>query len=227
MKLHPPPLPIHWPYAPRPLSGLAQKGPLEVPGFGSGWWFEGVDEPLDGIPEPLTGAFGRGGVTALGDRVIRPYRRGGWLRHVVRTVYATSHRFRDELFVHRALWGAGFPTVEPLGCAWRRRGLGVEGLYLTRRTAGQAWPRAWEIPGVMEALETALRSLVAWGVWSPDLNTTNVLVQTDGSIVLLDWDRARWVASSELLARYRARLLRSLEKQKAPLTLIQQVQGWR
>lgn len=161
-------------------------------------------------------AFGRGGVRRLGDGVIRPYRRGGLMAKVNGRVYASAARFRRELCVHRALWEAGFPTVEPLGIAWRKAGLGVEGLYLTRFAGAKPWPADWSAPVAMDLVK-AIGALCDWGLWAPDLNATNVLWSADG-IVLLDWDRAGWTHGS-LRSRYHARLVRSLAKLHAPPSL--------
>ena len=60
-------------------------------------------------------------------------------------------------------------------------------------------------------------SLCDWGLWSPDLNATNVILPPSGGALLLDWDRARFEhAGHDLWSRYRARLERSLRKLGAP-----------
>lgn len=171
-----------------------------------------------GEASDLQNAFGRGGVRRLGDIIIRPYRRGGLVAKVNDRTYASPARFRRELAVHRALWEAGFPTVEPLGIAHRRKGLGVEGLYFTRYAEAMPWPSDWSSPMLPELMQ-ALAALDAWGLFAPDLNATNVL-RGDGGLVLLDWDRAAWT-KGPLLPRYRARLLRSLAKLGAPSELVE------
>lgn len=183
-----------------------------VPGFGEGWTLEaagGLD--LAGQGQDL--AFGRGGVRRLGGAVLRPYRRGGLVAKVNAKTYLSEGRFRRELAVHRALWEAGFPTVEPLGFAWRPAGLGVEGLFITRYLEARPWPEDWRAP-ILADLGAAIRALDAWGLWSPDLNATNVMAGAEGP-VLLDWDRAAWRGGA-LLPRYRARLARSLARLGAP-----------
>ena len=206
---------MDWPYEPRTDLPLvdAREG-IAIPGAQGVWTLEA--QPLlalEGQAQPLQDAFGRGGVRRLGDVVVRPYRRGGLVAKINARTYVSPTRFRDELAVHRALWNAGFPTVEPLGIAWRRSGLGVEGLYLTRFRVAQPWPTTWEIP-LLPPLMKALQALSAWGLFAPDLNATNVLWGED-DLVLLDWDRARWERGA-LLPRYQARLQRSLGKLEAP-----------
>lgn len=227
MEIHPPPLPPDWPFQARPLKGLEVRESLDLPGFGPGWRLEAVPgSAWKELPEPLGGAYGRGGVARSGEVVVRPYRRGGLLRHLNRRIYMSPGRFRRELAVHRGLWAAGFPTVEPLGCAWRRSGLGVEGLYFTRLEALTPWPRCWEAEGLMDQLSVAVRALSGWGLWSPDLNATNVLLDGQGQVRLLDWDRAAWVGGADLMARYRQRLLRSLGKLGAGDSIRSAVAGW-
>ena len=215
-----PPLPAEWPYDPGlPLRPLGCRVNLELPGLGGGWR---VCTPGGIVPSgeaaPLEGAFGRGGVFRLGDLVVRPYRRGGLMRHLNERTYRSHLRFAAEHAVHRGLWEAGFPTVEPLGYAWRPSGLGVEGVLFTRLADGEPWPRRWALDADRAAaLRRALASLCAWGLWSPDLNATNVMFPQAGGVLLLDWDRARFEPSSAgLWARYRARLERSLRRLGAP-----------
>jgi hypothetical protein len=193
-----------------------------LPGLTGLWNLEvvaGLD--LTGPAAGLAEAFGRGGVTRAGDVVLRPYRRGGLVRHVNAGIYWDRARFQREFQAHRALWAAGLPTVEPLGWAWRPRLWGCEGVFLTRLAQAAPWPRSWE-PGVLPQLRTLLEALCAWGLHAPDLNATNVLVQPSGAILTLDWDRARWAPGEDLMGRYRERLLRSLHKLGAPPELIEQ-----
>jgi hypothetical protein len=211
-----PNLPEAWPYEPRTkLPPVARREGVSLPGLGAGWTLEAVEGlSLEGEAQGL--AFGRGGVARFGEVVLRPYRRGGLVAKLNAKTYLSPTRFRRELAVHRALWEAGFPTVEPLGLAWRRAGLGVEGVFLTRYAEAKPWPQDWRAP-VLAGLLKAIHALAAWGLWSPDLNATNVMAGEAGPI-LLDWDRARWW-KRPMLRRYGARLDRSLAKLGAPAEL--------
>jgi len=222
-----PPLPASWPYALRPPGASpTSRGAEEIPGEGGAWTlFAAPELHLDGEAEGMGDAFGRGGVRRLGNIVLRPYRRGGLVRHLNERIYASPLRFAQEFTVHRALWLAGFPTVEPLGYATRRRGWGVEGLFLTRYSAGEAWPRRWDA-AVAGSLRTQIDALCAWGLFAPDLNATNVMVTSEAGVLLLDWDRAGW-GGTRLLARYQTRLLRSLLKLRAPEEIVSEIQAWR
>lgn len=227
-----PPLPSGWPYEPgHPLRPLGCRVNLELPGCGGGWR---VCTPGGIVPTgeaiPLSGVFGRGGILRVGDMVLRPYRRGGLLRHINERTYRTHLRFAAEHAVHRGLWEAGFPTVEPLGYAWRPSGFGVEGILITRMAEGEPWPRRWDLSVERTAaIRGAIGSLCEWGLWSPDLNATNILLSPDGGVLLLDWDRARFEpAGTNLWPRYRARLERSLRKLGAPAEALDVIgSAWR
>ena len=217
-----PPLPSTWPFTPRaPLPGATVTLDAVLPGLEGPWTLTGQPglEALE-APSALSGAFGRGGVFRCGDVVLRPYRRGGLVRFLNERTYAGPARFQAEYQVHRALWEAGLPTVEPLGWAWRRRAWGCEGVYLTRFEAGQPWPRAWD-RAALPQVGLLLGALSAWGLWAPDLNATNFIVRPDGQVLALDWDRALWAPGVPLLARYQRRLAQSMRKLEAPQDLPQ------
>ena len=214
-----PALPADWPFLPREAGDpphRCQEASLGV--LGGGWTLHVRGPALpEGKGGALPQAFGRGGIQRAGDVVLRPYRRGGLVRHVNARIYASPARFEREFAAHLALWNAGFPTVEPLGWGWRRRAWGVEGVFLTRFEDARAWPLCWERSAeVLPPLAVMLRALAAWGLHAPDLNATNVLLAADGRVLALDWDRAAWKPGGDLLARYRERLARSLLKLRAP-----------
>jgi len=221
-----PSLPASWTFPSRsakdsPISHQAH----EIPGEGGGWTLVALPGlSLEGEAAGLGEAFGRGGVRRLGEIVLRPYRRGGLVRHLNDRIYASPQRFAREFLVHRALWLAGFPTVEPLGYGVRRRAWGFEGVFLTRFQDCEPWPHRWDatVPGQLKA---QIEALCAWGLFAPDLNATNVMVSAEGGVLLLDWDRANWEAGP-LMKRYQARLLRSLAKLHAPLEMLSAIESW-
>jgi len=221
-----PPLPPSWPYGWRSAEGATEsRESLEIPGVGGGWTL--IAPPglhLEGEAAGLGEAFGRGGVRRLGEVVLRPYRRGGLVRYLNDRIYASPRRFAREFTVHRALWLAGFPTVEPLGYGIRRCRWGYEGIFLTRFQDCEPWPRRWD-PTVPGKLKAQIEALCAWGLFAPDLNATNVMVTAEGGVLLLDWDRADWGAR-DLLERYKARLQRSLLKLHAPREVLSAIESW-
>jgi hypothetical protein len=208
-------LPASWPFASRtPLPPMEAIEGVKLPGLDGSWTLKAPRGlVLAQEAEPLGESYGRGGVARAGDLVLRPYRRGGLLRKVNPRLYASTRRFERELAIHRALWEAGFPTVEPVGIAHRRLGAGHEGVFITRHAEGVPWPRNWDLePRTLHEIARALRALDAWGLLAPDLNATNILVGKQG-VLCLDWDRAGFTSRpGSLLPTYRARLTTSLRR---------------
>jgi hypothetical protein len=215
-----PPLPPEWPYAPGiTLAPLGCRLNQNIPGFGGGWRVcTSGGLSFTGDATSLPGAMGRGGIMLVGDVVMKPYLRGGLLRHLNERTYRSHLRFAAEHAVHRGLWESGFPTVEPMGYAWRPKGLGVEGILFTRKAEGSNWPQRWDLTqSRLAAIQAAFAALCSWGLWSPDLNATNILLPPEQGALFLDWDRAHFTQPGHgLWRRYSARMLRSLHKLGAP-----------
>jgi hypothetical protein len=177
---------------------------------------------------PLSGVFGRGGLVLAGECVLRPYRRGGAVRRFNEGTYLSPRRFRSEFDVHAAIWASGFPTVEPIGYAYRKRLWGFEGVFVTRKAEGTPWPSAWGHEGCDGFVAQAaglIKWLSAWGLWAQDLNATNFLLAPDGNMVALDWDKANWTAGRRLLEGHLKRLERSMRKLNAPPALTDAVRA--
>ena len=221
----PPPLPPDWPFSARTDSReLIFFEDAKLPGF-DGKWRLYCTMPIPDINDPaeMDGVYGRGGLVQAGDYMLRPYRRGGFVRHLNKKTYLTANRFRNEYYIHAALWDAGFPTVEPVGFACRRLCWGVEGIYITKRADGLPWPRVWSgTDNKNQAAHAAwlIKALVSWGLWAPDLNAANFIAAGDGRLLALDWDKAKWSSKPCLAERYRARIERSMFKLGAPTDLI-------
>lgn len=218
-----PPLPSAWPYTPRPPRvDWERREDIDLGSLGSGWnLMVPPDRVIPESEERLSGAFGRGGIQRRGDLVLRPYRRGGLVRFLLRSGYASPRRFEREWLVHRALWDSGFPTVRPSGYGYRRNGLAFEGVYLSDFQEGMPWPSDWSAGKPhLSSLVQAIRALCDWGLWAPDLNATNVLLMSAGP-VLLDWDRSAFVRGSDLRPLYQRRMLRSLARLDAPAAISQ------
>ncbi len=140
------------------------------------------------------------------------------MHHVNDRTYSSELRFAAEAEAHRALWEQGFPTVEPLGYAFRSHGVGVEGLYLTGYEEAQPWPRVFDrTEKALPQFRMILGALSGWGLWAPDLNATNFILKPEGTLLALDWDRSRWQPPGAALhGAYLRRLMRSLRRLEAP-----------
>jgi len=197
---------------------------MELPGLTGSWRVVSKTDRYDfSETKRLDGLFGRGGLIQTGGYILRPYRRGGCVRFFNKNMYLTAGRFKAEYDVHTALWDAGFPTVEPVGYAYRRHYCGVEGVFITRMADSLPWPKVWGCgnSGNQTAqIAQLIMSLSDWGLWAPDLNATNFIVTPNGQMLILDWDRAGWTKNRGLLKNYWVRLERSMYKLNAPAALI-------
>jgi 3-deoxy-D-manno-octulosonic acid kinase len=165
---------------------------------------------------------GRGAVLRLplagGEAILRRYRRGGALRHLLPEGHLLDNRPRREFLLHRALYAAGLAVPEPLGCMWcRRRGL-LTGAIATRALPGDTLLDTLRTPGegsraLLADCGRAIRHMHDLGVWHADLQGHNILVTPDGPC-LIDFDNARRLSALGALPRARnlLRLRRSLAK---------------
>lgn len=172
---------------------------------------------------------GRGGVRvlpagALGEAVLRPYRRGGLPgRFLHRRYFLGARAFHELILTERLRW-AGVPVAEPLAAVQEGRLLGYQAALVTRRLPG-ARPLASLLesadPGEAMALlrraASSVRRLHQLGGWHADLNAANLLLAPDstGSAFIVDLDRGRLLPAPlpPLLARRNlTRLRRSLAK---------------
>lgn len=178
----------------------------------------------------LAGGRGAARVVTMrgfGDLVVRPYRRGGWIRHIVRKRYFVGSRPLRELKVTEGLRTAGAPVPEVVAAVHRRArpGPGYEACIVTRRIAGTVpaaemlrRSRSGEIRLIMEEIGRSIRACHDAGGWHADLNAWNILVpesRPELPVILIDWDRGRLVTGGVTQRSRRAnlaRLHRSLRK---------------
>lgn len=172
--------------------------------------------------EPVSGS-GRGGAwfvrTAAGDAVLKHYRRGGkaaWLSEDA-YLYIGDARVRSfaEYRLLRRLREAGLPVPEPLAAFCQRHGLTYRTALLTRRIAqassllqlADAGHAPWAaVGGTLARLHRA-------GARHSDLNAHNILLDADGGIHVIDWDKGRLLAGpGPWCAQVLERLARSLRK---------------
>lgn len=149
--------------------------------------------------------------------VLRQYRRGGLAAKFLRdqylwTGYASSRAFA-EFSLMQALWLKGLPVPQPLAAAVWRKGLTYRAALITARVQSAkplalvAEPQVWAEAGrVIAKMHHA-------GVWHADLNVFNLLVDSNLSVWLIDFDRARsGLLSAGQCEENLNRLLRSVRK---------------
>ena len=177
---------------------------------------------LDGEGCVPVGEAGRGVLMRFscpqGQGILRQYRRGGWIRHVLSDAYLLVNRPVRELQVHAELYTAGLAVPMPLGVCWERRGLLVRGAFASVEIPGMdlcAWLRSGpENAGTVVARCGALiRQMHDLHVWHADLQVKNVVIAEERPY-LIDFDKAviKPHLSPVLRARNLLRLRRSFDK---------------
>lgn len=200
----------------------------DVDAYAMSDWFESQRLAARGW---LTGeATGRAGASALffrysgTDYVLRHYRRGGKMAPLLDDRYlwtATDNTrpWREWRLLAR-LVELGLPAPRPFAARVIRLGLFYRADIITvrflgtsslaqRLAVGPLSNDAWrEIGRVIARFHAAC-------VWHADLNAHNVLLDSEGAVTLVDFDRARFRSIGTRWRRANlARLLRSLRKLK-------------
>ena len=172
--------------------------------------------------EPLPTTGGRGALMRFplddGWAVLRTYRRGGIVRHVVPDGWLWGLRPLQELAVLDYLNRSGLSVPEPLGAVWRRQGALLHGRIATRYVEGvdllqflSAQPEAAEY--WLEQTGRTIRAMHDLAVYHADLQVRNVVIARDRPYIIdFDRSRKRAVMSEEARARNLLRLRRSFQK---------------
>lgn len=152
--------------------------------------------------------------------VLRHYRRGGFVRHLVADRYpgvcAESSRSFREWRLLAELWRQGLPVPRPVAAAFRPAGLFYRADLVTCRIdnvrplstllAGGLPPVAWQTLGA------TLRRFHAARAFHADLNAHNILLDPQWRCWLIDFDRGAIRAGEGWKSANLQRLLRSLRK---------------
>ncbi len=168
--------------------------------------------PQSAIPNPQSPIrirAGRGSVQRIetgshGVIIVRPYRRGGFVRHFIHDLYWDRPlRPFVELCCTEEAWRRGVPTVEVLGARveWTMGPL-YRGLLVTREATGfhnlwswlQTAPAADHRRAILRVVAQAVATMHQAGIAHADLNPTNILVYPNSDppqALIIDFDRAR------------------------------------
>lgn len=154
--------------------------------------------------------------------VLRHNRRGGWMARFSEDAYFWQGESRVRSFLEfellRHLHGQGLPVPAPLAACYWKRGPCYRAAILVERIPGArsfaaevaAAPQAaaWKEAGI------AIARCHAHGAHHADLNANNLLLDKQGRVWLIDWDKGRLESGrGAWCAKVLARLQRSLRKE--------------
>lgn len=169
----------------------------------------------------------------IGPVVLKHYRRGGWLRHMVKQHYLNlgKNRARREFeLLHRAAAsGINVPTViayaycgRVIYRAWLITAEISQPISLVQLSQ-QDQAKAGKL---MQRVGQQIELLIENGIWHVDLHPGNVVIDQGGNVFLLDFDRGRIYSGSKnkLKKRYLARWQRAVDKHRLPVFLTECLQ---
>jgi 3-deoxy-D-manno-octulosonic acid kinase len=183
--------------------------------------------------ELIAAAAGRGSAWFIASRdhqsggrqwVLRHYRRGGVIARLSRDGYVWAGEDRVRAFAEWRLldimWQRGLPVPKPVAARYQRRGPWYRCDLITERIV-DAEPLSSVLgrevlpEPVWRAVGAAVARLHHAGVDHADLNAHNVLLDAEGAVSVIDFDRGRLRAPGGAgiwATRNLARLRRSLAK---------------
>ncbi|MYN13834.1 3-deoxy-D-manno-octulosonic acid kinase [Pusillimonas sp. TS35] len=184
-----------------------------------GWLFDAADARLAAQPVAEGGRRAAWFVSGdFGQAVLRRYRRGGMMARLSNDRYVWggqgSTRSFLEFDVLLYLYRRGLAVPRPLAAAYWRQGLTYRAAILVQRLAGTA-PLARCLGSASPAeVAMAVFAIHEAGVWHADLNAYNILLDQQGKVWLIDFDKGsvRSMLSAERRQGNLLRLRRSLAK---------------
>lgn len=176
--------------------------------------------------QALPGAAGRGQVrvvqTALGEVVVRHYRRGGWMARVRGDRYRFSTPETTRCFAEfrllRTLHLQGLPVCVPVAARYQRCGWGSyrADLATLRIPSARSLHQCLQqnpLDRYADAVGATIGRCHAAGLWHADLNAHNLLCDAQDRWWLIDLDRSEWRAPDAIWPMQNVqRLHRSLVK---------------
>ena len=153
--------------------------------------------------------------------VLRHYRRGGLIARLSTDRYVWAGEARVRAFAEwrllHHLFGRGLPVPAPVAARYQREGFFYRCDLITRRIAGAEPLSSLLARGALagaswRSIGAAIARVHAAGADHADLNAHNILLDGDGVVSVIDFDRGRLRNGGSWMRRNLARLQRSLVK---------------
>jgi 3-deoxy-D-manno-octulosonic-acid transferase len=204
---------------------------------------ESLSRQLDSIlqsPRNLNLAAGSGRGQAFRvehqgrDWLLRHYRRGGWMARLTHDTYPPTAlartRAMQELVLLRAMHSVGLPVPAPVAAHYRRTHALMECFSRYRADIALEWlPHTRNLVQVLRerpltnndwtTVGQAIAALHRHQIFHADLNAHNLLLDPQGQVFVVDFDKCERRGGDDWKARNLARLKRSLLKENHRLAL--------
>ena len=185
---------------------------------------ETAEASIAGGRAPVTTAE----INGLGAVIIKPYLRGGIIRHIIKSHYLKFGKPRSQVeFEYMSeLRKHGISAPEPLAYAYH--GFPLYRAWLVTREIANARTLAEldcrdtsRVSGIMGKVVEQIHKLAGCGFMHVDLHPGNVLVDGDDNIYIIDFDKGRrsTIKSEKLFGVYCRRWRRSIVKHQLPKIL--------
>ena len=182
-------------------------------------------------PTPLSGrrSVARLSIDGIGAVVVKQYTRGGLVRHVVKDKYLKCGKIRclKEYQLLQTVRNLGISAPQPL--AWACRGRLMYSAWLVTRdifpsqSLAQLSRESEDLAEqAMQATAAQILKLIQHDILHVDLHPGNVIVDSQGHVFLLDFDKGHMYRGGkrQLQKRYVARWKRAVIKHQLPVKLI-------
>ncbi len=187
------------------------------------WYFDPEYWKSRGESMPVSGGRGSAWFINFGGEqwVLRHYRRGGLVARVAADRYLWCGERRVRAFAEwrllAILSARGLPVPRPVAARYQRSGLWYRCDLITQRIPDSTPLSALLMVAALgkdqwTAVGQAIARLHAAGVDHADLNAHNILVDGQGVVSIIDFDRCRLRAPGDWRADNLNRLRRSLRK---------------
>jgi 3-deoxy-D-manno-octulosonic acid kinase len=132
--------------------------------------------------------------------VLRHFRRGGFIARLCADSYVWAGENRVRAFAEwrllQALWERGLPVPKPVAARYQRSGMFYRCDLITQRIADAAPLSAALARQALTQLQwhaigAAIARLHGAGVDHADLNAHNILIDAQGAVSVIDFDRGR------------------------------------
>ena len=173
-------------------------------------------------------AVSRVEIEGVGPSILRQYRRGGMLRHVIREHFfhppwqsIEESRPFVEFRVLETLEREGIQAPVPLAAVLKRRGLWYSAYLLTKEIRGcvnllDVLTEDRDLESISSQVAQAAAKVLGCGIEHRDLHLGNVLLNESGQVILIDYDKASLVRTGKerdaSRRNLRERWQRSLQK---------------